>query len=148
MKTCNRCQKQRSVEEFTFSHVRGNYQAECKPCIRARSKEWYKANKDKALARQKAHRKSDPDRYRNVELKREYGITLDDYNRMYEQQGGRCKICDAHGSGLRRRLVVDHCHATGAVRALLCNDCNRAIGLLRDRAEVVEAAAAYLRSYA
>lgn len=53
-------------------------------------------------------------------------FTLNDYNRLFQIQGGRCafKTCNKHQSELERSLVVDHDHATGIVRGLLCSNCN------------------------
>lgn len=65
---------------------------------------------------------------RNSRLKSWYGIDLTEYNRMFEQQGGCCAICNKHQTQFKRRLAVDHNHTTGKVRALLCHICNRALG--------------------
>lgn len=81
-------------------------------------------------------------------LKRTYGITGDDYHVMYSNQSGRCAICEGEGFTLdpkhKLRLVVDHCHATGKVRGLLCHNCNRALGLLKDDTKRFKTAIAYL----
>lgn len=75
-------------------------------------------------------------------LRRRYGITLADKERMHVEQSGRCGICQRDDIW---RLVVDHCHETGKVRGLLCDRCNQAIGALGDCAESVERALRYLR---
>jgi hypothetical protein len=80
-----------------------------------------------------------------------YGITLDEYERRAVEQGGVCAICQqsesaAGNHGGVRRLTVDHDHATGVVRGLLCSRCNVAIGMLDDDPERFVAAAEYLRS--
>lgn len=76
---------------------------------------------------------------RRYEL-RKYGLTVDDYEAMRSSQKGACLICGDEPS----RLVVDHCHATGAVRGLLCARCNVAIGILRDDPSLMRRAAEYL----
>lgn len=64
-------------------------------------------------------------------LKHRYGMTMDDYNVMLENQKGVCKIC---GKAPRSQpLYVDHCHATNVVRGLLCAACNTAVGQLVDK---------------
>ena len=78
-------------------------------------------------------------------LRGKYGITLDDYKRRLDAQGGRCEICGE--SPDRHRLFVDHDHRTGKVRGLLCQGCNMRIGW-REKAEFVEADAAYLARHA
>lgn len=88
----------------------------------------------------KRHRGSN----RRYLLNRKYGLTLDEYQRMSALQGGACAICQTSDA----LLVVDHDHATGAVRQLLCGHCNTALGFLRDRAETASAAAAYLLRHA
>jgi hypothetical protein len=60
-----------------------------------------------------------------------YGLNEGDYERLYMLQGARCAGCQ-RSTGFIRRLAVDHNHATGEVRGLLCKPCNRIIGWFRD----------------
>lgn len=62
---------------------------------------------------------------------RTYGLTAEDYDEIYEYQNGRCYICQ-HATGRTKRLSVDHCHATGMIRGLLCGPCNKMLGRFRD----------------
>lgn len=83
-------------------------------------------------------------------LKRTYGISLDDYHLMLEEQGHRCKLCGGEGFVMnaahhKLKLVVDHCHGTGKIRGLLCHNCNRALGLLQDDVETLRKAIEYLK---
>ena len=76
-------------------------------------------------------------------LRRRYGITLADYDDILLAQNGVCAICQqSQRSG--RRLDVDHEHETGTVRGLLCNRCNRGLGLFQDSPALLRAAAEYL----
>ena len=90
---------------------------------------------------------------RNARLKHRYGITAAEYDAMYETQKGCCAICGKHAEAgsspahWKNKLAVDHCHDTGKVRGLLCNDCNAGIGHLGNE-RVALAAAAYLRLHA
>jgi Autographiviridae endonuclease VII len=79
---------------------------------------------------------------RRMVFKRVYGISLEDYDVMFERQGGACAICKRTGV----TLCVDHCHLTGEVRGLLCIRCNSAIGFCSDDPAVLLAAADYLRA--
>ena len=81
---------------------------------------------------------------RNSSLRRRYGITVDDYDRMLEEQEGRCGICEMAVEEHTGHFHVDHCHDTGAVRGLLCVMCNRALGILGDTSEGVRRALRYL----
>jgi hypothetical protein len=77
-----------------------------------------------------------------------YGLSLETYNEIYDHQQGRCAICQRKPHQIpsphRRRLVVDHDHETDRVRGLLCHDCNLALGLFRDRLDLLKAALTYL----
>lgn len=78
-------------------------------------------------------------------LKRVYGITIEDFDRILHDQNGKCAIC---GGGTERTangsLCVDHDHKTHKIRGLLCDPCNRAIGLLSDCPKRARALADYL----
>jgi len=80
---------------------------------------------------------------RAYNLMRKYGITLEEYDNMLEDQGGCCAICKSTDP-LGSRFVVDHNHDTGDVRGLLCKNCNTGIGLLKDSPEVLVSAVDYL----
>ena len=85
-----------------------------------------------------AHKQRDqqeyPDKYREGNLKKNYGISLAEYEQILAAQGGRCKICGSNGSGSKKgkNLFVDHCHSTKQIRGLLCHGCNAAIGLMKE----------------
>jgi hypothetical protein len=84
----------------------------------------------------------------NLHMKRNYGISMDDYNAMLEAQDGKCAICSCSPPNHhKKRLNIDHCHSTGKVRGLLCDACNRAIGLLKDSPELMANAIKYIQQY-
>lgn len=105
--------------------------------------------KEKYNARAKRYRDTNPVAIFAVQLKK-YGITPDDYNFMYTEQNGQCLLCArpiaAARSGAERNDIacVDHCHATGKVRGLLCLHCNRGLGLFADNPDVLRNAASYI----
>jgi hypothetical protein len=82
---------------------------------------------------------------RKTKLKSAYNLTLDDYNIKLKQQDYKCSVCGKeHEEVNKKRLVVDHCHETNVVRSLLCNNCNTALGLLKENIETIEALKNYL----
>jgi hypothetical protein len=86
-----------------------------------------------------------PDRYYGYNIRRLYGISLEDYNRLLAEQGGVCAICkEAQQSG-KSRLVVDHDHETNKVRGLLCTNCNTMLGKSHDSEATLQSAIDYLR---
>jgi hypothetical protein len=102
----------------------------------------------------RAYRAANPDLYREQHLQRTFGVSLDWYKAKLSEQGGACAICGnpeaaTHPkTGLPREYAVDHCHKTGAVRALLCSKCNTGLGSFRDDPAILRAAASYLESHA
>lgn len=77
---------------------------------------------------------------KNYFLERQYGITLDDYNRKFAEQNGCCAICGRHQSEFKKALAVDHNRETKQVRDLLCINCNRDVGVIenKDKIELIK----------
>ncbi len=88
---------------------------------------------------------------RNYFLLRNFGITLEEFNKILEAQNNLCAICKQpetrQFNGRTSSLALDHCHETGKVRGLLCWRCNSGIGKLRDNSELLRNAADYLDRY-
>jgi len=98
-------------------------------------------------------RQENPEVYKNAELKKNFGITLEDYNKKLKAQNYVCAICEElekaihHVSGKIKSLAVDHCHKTGEVRGLLCQRCNRTLGKLKDSIDLLDKMKVYLNEY-
>jgi len=87
---------------------------------------------------------------KDYHFNRRYGISLKEYEALVASQDGRCAICRCIPTGRAKKsstLHVDHIHGANIVRGLLCNSCNRAIGLLGDSAVRVWRAAHYLATH-
>ena len=108
----------------------------------AARREQYQRNKDAILAQKAEYRERRPDVFLKSKLKHKYGITLEQYQELFTAQGGRCAICLR--SPKKLRLSVDHDHKTGAIRGLLCWQCNTGLQRFRDDAERLLRAAQYL----
>ncbi len=80
-----------------------------------------------------------------AKLKYSHGMTLEEYNLLKRTQKGLCAICGRKDRD--RRLTVDHDHGSQKKRGLLCNKCNRALGLFRDDLEILKKAVLYLEKY-
>lgn len=78
----------------------------------------------------------------NTYLLKTYGINYYEYRKMLDGQSGKCAICCKYVSS--KRLAVDHCHKTGAVRGLLCSACNTGLGSFRDNVDYLQKAIGYL----
>ena len=79
-------------------------------------------------------------------IRRQYGITLKQFDELLEFQGGGCAICNKKIDGERRRMNIDHDHDTGKVRGLLCTGCNTGIGYFGDNIEGLKKAFYYLEN--
>lgn len=100
---------------------------------------------------QKVYRAVREEAYQGYELKRNFGMSVEEYDAISAKQGGRCAICRQPETVVMRgklmRLAVDHCHSGGHIRELLCSACNTGLGSFRDDPERMEAAIAYLRKH-
>jgi hypothetical protein len=138
---------------------------------RAKSREDYRngfiTEEPKANIWSRQYRKDSPEKHRewekrgrerlgslrNIrEITRVRGITLDEYYVIEGRQNGKCDICRKEEnrksrSGGIARLCLDHCHETGKVRALLCHDCNTAIGKFKDDIQLLKNAISYLEKH-
>lgn len=108
-------------------------------------------SKDKAKW-QRAWRERNPDKVKDMDLRKRFGITLEQYRQMSKTQNHKCAICDNHetavdAKGAEQFMAVDHCHKTGRIRALLCTACNRALGGFKDDPNLLIKAAKYLNKH-
>ena len=78
-------------------------------------------------------------------IRRQYGISLEEYYKLIDYQNGGCAICGREQEPDGRKLSIDHDHSTGKVRGVLCYACNKALGMFYDKPERLEKAAEYLR---
>ena len=119
-----------------------NYYQKNKEKIKARKTAWRKANPKKVKNAWKKWESNNKENRRNKTLKI-YGITEKDYLIIFEKQKGVCKICNQ--PQITKRLAVDHCHNTNKIRGLLCDRCNRGIGLFKDNPKTILSAYNYLQ---
>lgn len=117
------------------------YRIENKEAIAEASRERYIANRESVLEWHREYREANRQLLRDKELKRKHGLSRGDLGTLCEEQGGVCKIC-----GMKRRLVVDHCHDSGAIRGLLCTGCNVGLGMFRDSPKILRDAISYLKN--
>lgn len=108
--------------------------------------------RDGIVAYKKANREANRDHYRSKDFVKKYGIDFAEYQRMLVEQNGVCACCERPESRLTdagdlRMLSVDHNHTTGAVRGLLCSNCNLVLGYACDDVTVLEKAISYLHKH-
>ena len=144
MKTCTSCKKTRPHDEFWPDKRRkSGLMARCKEC-RVADTRAYRAARP---SYEKDRYQRDKEKARERHLKRKYGVSLDVYTSMLKEQNGCCAICGSLESEQFNGVFnVDHCHATGAVRGLLCRGCNHMLGVVGDNPEILRRAIGYLAS--
>lgn len=158
-KLCTKCNKEKLLSDFY--KTKNKFSSECKTCMINRGKKYYEEHPDKkketdrkyyqthkeqSYTSRKKWRDEHKEEKKILHLKQNYGITLEQYNQMLEQQNGVCAICGKPEAIKNRRLAVDHNHKSNKVRGLLCNHCNTALGKFNDNIITLEKAIDYLKS--
>ena len=126
--------------------------------FRARKRAEYSADPAKHKTANRRWRVENPEKFKEVEARRDkeklaaadlvrrYGITRAQWHAMFDAQKGRCQICK-NEFGVRKNIHIDHCHATGKVRALLCASCNTMLGRAKDDPNILIRAAVYIGTW-
>lgn len=122
-----------SPYRFQKGHIAYNKSGLSKEEVARRAqKKWYSAHPEQIR-----------ENSRKANLKK-YGLTIDDFDRMLQEQNGKCAVCFGLPSGRHNQFHVDHDHKTGKVRGLLCHFCNAALGMVRDNSDTLAALIKYL----
>ncbi len=88
-----------------------------------------------------------PEKRSNKWLKTRYGIDIEQYKKVLENQNYLCAICGCSENDTKhKRMSVDHCHSSGKIRGLLCRKCNAMLGLVNDNVDTLLKAIDYLES--
>ncbi len=133
-KTCTKCNKTKPVSEFhKCSRNPDGLRYRCKKCVNKIDREYYASTIKRRFSRFA------------IWIKKNHGVTGEEYKEMLSRQGGVCAICGKVNITKSKRLAIDHCHKTGKIRGLLCGRCNMGIGQFDDKASLLIAAAEYIR---
>jgi hypothetical protein len=149
-KVCRVCSIEKPTSEYFYSNrAKGYLCYQCKDCSKAATRAFYHAHaptREKVKARSSARQKANPrstEQQHVYSIKHKYGLTPEQYEEMLANQGGKCAICQGTDPGRQKgkwatgKWVVDHCHDTRRVRALVCHICNLRLGgferMLKDR---------------
>ena len=132
-KICKLCGIEKDLDQFKKDHrLKSGYGAICKRCDCKLAKKW---------------REENPEKKKSQHLLNKYNIDWDYYNHLLESQDGRCSICGTKDPKGRGNFHVDHCHETGRIRGLLCNECNIGLGKFKDDPTILHQAADYLMRF-
>lgn len=136
---CRLCGLTKEKDEFPVRRESGRRRTECRACQSAKALAWGRANEVRRRESKRKYQARNTEARAEKYLMRVYGVTREQAQLIRE--GGSCAICGSSG----RRLHVDHDHASGAIRGLLCKNCNHGLGMFRDNYELVAQAALYLQ---
>lgn len=129
-KTCTKCGQEKGVANFRRRSDGPALGSWCLDCERLRCRTYMRSPRGKQVNRR-------------AKLKYLFGLTAEQHDAILDAQGGGCAVC-GHTCPTGKRLAVDHDHVTGQVRGLLCVNCNKGIGHLRDSHVLLAKAAGYL----
>lgn len=137
IKDCTVCGESKPLDDYYNNGTSKDGKGyRCKICDSLARKKYYMEN-ERSLEKR-------TERGRRQKYKK-YGITSEEYQGMLDKQKGCCAICGSNKTRSEsHEMSVDHDHKTGKVRGLLCNNCNRGIGLLGDTKESIHKAWKYL----
>lgn len=160
MKVCTKCKKEKLPSEFfsrTTKEKKDGMRSHCKSCCKEKTsdyygknkekykeinRKWYLKNRERFIEYNRLH----PEETREYNLRKKFGMGIEDYKKLLIKQKYSCLICGISESKGSRWgvLVVDHCHQTGKIRGLLCSHCNTGLGSFRDNPKFLDQAIKYL----
>lgn len=138
---CTKCLIEKDLINFPVEK-NGRIRNQCKKCRNILVRKWQKNNKDKIKIATKRYYENNKNKVLFSAIERKYGITEVQYKEMMNNQKGVCFTCGETNG--KKKLVVDHCHNTSKIRGLLCDSCNRSIGLLRENVNTLNNIINYL----
>lgn len=157
-KPCSKCKEIKALGEFHKNKKsKDGLSYICKYCALAKTKKWYQGNKEKHAQRQKLWEEDNFSQrkiyYRNYRLKKNYGLSIEDFEDLLNSQDGKCKICGTDNPA-GHNWCVDHDHnccpgertCGKCIRAILCNTCNVKLGIVEDL-DFLNLARNYLKEY-
>ncbi len=148
---CKVCKSQKEKKYNQRPEVWGRQKArreQNKERIAQQGKTRYEASKQQILATMKTQYQVNREHYRFWAIAKRYGLSAEKWNDIFEQQKGRCALCDNEFDVNKSKFIqVDHCHSTGVIRGLLCTKCNVGLGAFGDSPEMLLKAIQYLESY-
>lgn len=119
------------------------YEETHRELLNEKQRAWSSKHREELADWQRGYRRTNKMRMRDANLRRDYGISLNEFAEIEERQGGVCAICGGPPNG-RGVLYVDHDHANGEIRGLLCGKCNAGLGMFRDSPSLMRSAAEYV----
>lgn len=139
---CKACESERTRGAKRQHYLRS--QRHKQAMARKSKRAYYLRNREEIMSKSAEYKRRNPRRVKAYILKQKYKLTPEERAQMINDQGGCCEIC---GVFQGEKLEIDHNHATGRVRAMLCRNCNSGLGFFQDSYELLSIARSYLYYY-
>lgn len=141
LKRCPLCKEVKPLESFyTAGNSNGGYASHCIVCS-----DLLRRTNPKLQENRKESYRRDKDILRDKKLKKQFGISLLEYNQILNSQNNTCAICQEIEKN--KSLAVDHCHITRKIRGLLCTKCNLGLGMFQENINLLQIAITYLEKH-
>lgn len=141
-----RLNERKRRQSVKYKDYQNNYRASRREEASQNTRQWYLDNPEHAKAYRKIYYQNNKEAYRWRLIFKNYGLTKEAWQELFISQGECCAICKTYDAS-GRLWHVDHDHATGAVRGILCHGCNTGLGGFKDNPEALSSAINYLVKY-
>ena len=132
MKLCCMCGLKKPLSEFNKCKAnKDGLQGHCAACGIEYKKKWYQNNKDWA---------------KEYSTLKNYGVSATQFKDLLTKQNNKCAICKSE-LNISKKTHIDHCHTTGKIRGILCQECNHGLGLFKYSQDILDSAQKYLKKY-
>lgn len=155
LKRCSKCEQWKPVTEFgKCAGKKDGLQGRCRLCHNAAMREWNAKHPEATRQRHRDYKIRKPEIVaRNAfrQCARQWGLDPDEVEARFDRHGGHCEICGMTASescAAKKRLSMDHDHATSTFRGFLCHGCNAGLGGFRDDPALLRTAIRYLAEHA
>ncbi len=142
MRVCRTCEEVLSDNNW-YPSSKKNYNYECNSCLALRAKKNRASRGEEWLSYKRDYSKKRRATNRCYNLRANYGISLEEWKRLFEAQGGKCAICETTEEP-STGWHTDHCHKIGKIRGILCLNCNTGLGRFKDDVALLKKAIKYL----
>lgn len=148
--TCRMCKETKPNSEFSPSaNGPDGLSSYCLTCMGVRNRKYYQGKKEERKEYSQTYKKNNPDKVkkwgRDATL-RKYGLDEESFEVMMHAQGEKCKNPGCRVD-IRKKPCIDHCHKTGKLRGILCDGCNKTLGIANDNPKWLEGLAEYLKRF-
>lgn len=146
-KICNKCKIEKPITSFYREGLsKDGRRTDCADCKNKNTYAWRKANQDYYNKSMSEYQKAHPRQRDDCDLKRKYGVSIKWFDDTLAEQDHKCAICRKPNPSTKRRLAVDHHHASGRVRGIVCYNCNRMLHAFDD-SDLYNKIMAYLKRF-